>query len=127
MYLTYAKYKELGGELEQAPFTLLEYKSRKQIDKYSFNRLVDGIPEDIKQDIEKAMMCLIEYNDANETSNLNSESIDGYSVNYGTVKEQEEKIKTLVDDLLSGLKKDGVPLTYCGGVYDYKRRYYPIS
>lgn len=127
MYLTYDKYKELGGELEQAPFTILEYKSRKQIDKYTYGRLIEGIPEIIKDDIEKAMISLIEYNKTNNLNNLISESIDGYSANYGTAKEQEEKIKTLVEDLLSGLNIDGVPLTYCGGVNDNKRQYYPIS
>lgn len=127
MYLTYLKYIELGGELEQAPFTVLEYKSRKQIDKYSYNRLVSGVPDNIKDSIELAMMTLIKYNETNETSNLNSESIDGYSVSYGSAKDNEDKIKSLVEDLLAGLEKDGTPLTYCGGVNDTKRFYYPIS
>lgn len=127
MYLTYDKYIELGGELEEAPFTLLEYKSRKQIDKYSYGRLVNGIPENLKQDIEKAMMVLMEFNASNKTSNIVSETIDGYSVSYGDTEENENKIKTLISDLLEGLEIDGVPLTYCGGVNDYKRIYYPIS
>lgn len=127
MYLTYDKYIELGGELEEAPFTLLEYKSRKQIDKYSFGRLINGIPENLKQDIEKAMMSLVEFNLNNNTSNLTSETIDGYSVSYGDTEENENKIRALVKDLLEGLEIDGVPLTYCGGVNDYKRHYYPIS
>ena len=127
MYLTYEKYQELGGELDEAPFTLLEYKSRKQIDKYSYGRLIDGIPEDLTEDIEKAMMCLIEFNLHNKTSNLVSETIDGYSVSYGDTEENENKIRTLVEDLLEGLEINGVPLTYCGGVNDYKRYYYPIS
>lgn len=129
-YLTYDKYQELGGKLEEAPFELLEYKSRKQIDKYSFGRLVDGIPTDIKEDIELAMMNLIDFNEKNEGSisgNLASESIDGYSVSYGSSEDVEEKIKNYIGDLLEGLKKDGVPLTYCGDVNDYKRIYYPIS
>lgn len=127
MYLTYDKYIELGGELEEAPFTLLEYKSRKQIDKYSYGRLIDGIPDNLKQDIEKAMMSLMEFNLENKTSNMTSETIDGYSVSYGDTEENENKIRVLVNDLLEGLEIDGIPLTYCGGVNDYKRRYYPIS
>lgn len=127
MYLTYEKYQELGGELEEAPFTVLEYKSRKQIDSYTYGRLISGVPEDIEEQIELAMMTLIKYNETNETSNLNSENIDGYSVTYGSAKDNESKIKSLVDELLAGLKKDGTPLTYCGGVNDNKRYMYPIS
>ena len=126
-YLTYAKYQELGGTLDEAPFNLLEYKSQKQIDKYSFGKLINGVPEDIQEQIELAMMSLIEFNQINKTSNLNSETIDGYSVSYGDTEEMENRIKSLVDDLLAGLTIDGVPLTYCGGVNDYKRYYYPIS
>ena len=127
MYLTYDKYQELGGELDEAPFAILEYKSRKQIDEFTYGRLMSGIPEDIQEDIELAMMSLIKYNDTNEATNLNSESIDGYSVTYGSIEEQEKKVKSLVDELLAGLKKDGVPLTYCGGVNENKRYYFPIS
>ena len=126
-YLTYARYKALGGQLAEAPFNLLEYKSQKQIDKYSFGRLIDGVPNDIKEQIEYAVMSLIDFNETNKTSNLTSETIDGYSVSYGDTEETENRIKALVDDLLAGLTIDGVPLTYCGGVNDYKRYYYPIS
>ena len=129
-YLTYARYQELGGTLEEAPFNLLEYKSQKLIDKYSFNRLVNGVPTEIKEQIELAtmnLMTFVEKNDSSITGNLASETIDGYSVSYGGSKEIEDKIKYYVGDLLAGLEKDGVPLTYCGDVNDYKRIYYPIS
>ena len=129
-YLTYARYQELGGTLEEAPFNLLEYKSQKLIDKYSFNRLVDGVPTEIKEQIELTtmnLMTFVEKNDSSITGNLASETIDGYSVSYGGSKEIEDKIKYYVGDLLAGLEKDGVPLTYCGDVNDYKRIYYPIS
>lgn len=127
MYLTYEKYIELGGTLEEAPFKLLEYKSRKQIDKYSFGRLMNGIPEEIEEQIQLAMMSLVNFNEVNKTNNLNSETIDGYSVSYGNNDEMENTVRTMVGDLLEGLKVDGVPLTYCGDVNDYKRIYYPIS
>lgn len=129
-YLTYEKYQELGGELDEAPFTLLEYKSQKLIDKYSFNRLVEGVPAEIKEQIELAtmnLMTFVEKNDSSINGNLASETIDGYSVSYGGSKEIEEKIKFYVGDLLAGLEVNGVPLTYCGDVNDYKRIYYPIS
>jgi hypothetical protein len=126
-YLTYARYKALGGQLEEAPFNLLEYKSQKQIDKYSFDRLIGGVPNDIKEQIEYAMMCLIDFNEQNNVKNLSSESIDGYSISYGSSSEIEKRVKALVEDLLEGLKIGNTPLTYCGDVNDYKRIYYPIS
>jgi len=128
MYLTYTKYKELGGNLSETSFNLLEYKSRKQIDRYTFGRLIDGIPEDIQDDIEKAMMVLIENNQGvDKTSNVTSESIDGYSISYGSGTEIEKVISNLITTLLDGLEKDGVPLLYTGGVNDNKHFYYPLS
>ena len=88
---------------------------------------MSGIPEDIQEDIEMAMMSLIKYNNTNELTNLNSETIDGYSVSYGSIEELEKKVQSLVEELLAGLEIDGVPLTYCGGVNDNKRYYFPIS
>ena len=128
-YLTFDRYLELGGTLDQMSFNLLEYKSRKQIDLYTFNRLTDGVPEDIKEDIENAMMILINTNNniQSNVSNKTSETIDGYSVQYKSSKETDTEIGSQIELLLGGLEKDGVPLTYAGGVNDNKQCYYPIS
>lgn len=127
-YLTYEDYQDLGGTLNLKSFNLLEFKSRKQLDFYTHNRLVDGIPEDIKKEIELVMFNLIRINSSAEASgNKASESIDGYSVSYGGSQQASVEIKNTIELLLSGLEIDGEPLTYAGGVNDNKRIYYPIS
>ena len=127
-YLTYERYIELGGSLDLMSFNLLEYQSRKQIDYYTHNRLIQGVPEDIEKDIEMVMMALINENNAvSSTSNKKSETIDGYSVSYGDNTENSAKVKNTIISLLSGLSVDGVPLTYAGGLNDNKQFYYPIS
>ncbi len=129
-YLTYEEYQALGGGLPEAPFNLLEYESRKQIDKYTFGRLMEleEIPEDIRDDIQMCMFVLIEQNnEMNETVTKKSESIDGYSVSFGGVSENDNVIKSKITTLLNGIELNGVPLLYAGGVNDNKRYYYPIS
>lgn len=127
-YLTYERYIELGGSLDLMSFNLLEYQSRKQIDYYTHNRLMNGVPEDIEKDIEMVMMTLINDNNAmSSSSNKKSETIDGYSVSYGDNTDNSIKIKNTINSLLSGLSVNGVPLLYAGGVNDNKQFYYPIS
>ena len=127
-YLTYKDYQDLGGTLNSKSFNLLEYKSRKQIDHYTNNRLIDGVPEDIKYDIQLTMFNLIRINNSAEsTSNKTNESIDGYSVTYGGTQQSSAEIKDTIDMLLSGLEINGEPLLYAGGVNDNKHIYYPIS
>ncbi len=129
-YLTYTRYKQLGGTLDRMSFNLLEYKSRKQIDLYTYNRLTKGVPEEIEDSIEYLMMNLISINNTSISSSSNnkaSESIDGYSVQYRSSQEMELQAKNEIIGMLSGLEVDGVPLTYAGGVNDNKQFYYPIS
>ena len=40
-YLSYEEYQRLGGEIQGAPFDLLEYRAEKEIDKPTFNRFRD--------------------------------------------------------------------------------------
>jgi hypothetical protein len=129
-YLTYEEYQELGGELPEAPFNLLEYEARKQIDKYTFGRLMEleELPEDIADDIKNCMMVLIKQDNEKQTTTAKkSESIDGYSVSFNGSTEYETLTKNTVKLLLNGIKLNGVPLLYTGGVNDNKRIYYPIS
>lgn len=129
-YLTYIRYKQLGGTLDQKSFNLLEYKSRKQIDLYTYNRLTKGVPEDIEDSIEYLMMNLISINNTTSgtsATNKASESIDGYSVSYRSSIEMETQARNEIVSMLSGLEVDGVPLTYAGGVNDNKQFHYPIS
>jgi len=128
-YLTYEDYKELGGDstLDNASFNLLEQKARKQIDHYTFNRLIDGVPANLKDEIDMTMFRLIGMNQSIDRNvNKSSESIDGYSVSYGGSTQANKEIGDTIKVMLSGLEVDGVPLLYAGGVNDNKHIYYNI-
>ena len=129
-YLNYNEYIELGGSLEQTPFSILEYKTRKIIDKYTFGRL-----KNLKNQVEEVKMCCFElinllnsYNDIEKgRKNISSESIDGYSVTYNSNAEdviiaQKSEIRNLVKTYLYDCKLDnGTPYLYVGvdKKYDY--------
>lgn len=84
-YLTYNEYSELGGNLSQTPFNLLEYELRKRLDLYTQRRLVDveTIPNEVKMCMFK-MICSMEKYAEQGGLNLNysSETTDGYSITY---------------------------------------------
>ena len=56
-YLTYDDYEELGGDLPEMPFNLLEFEARRQIDLRTHNRLVDE--EEVPFEVQMCMYNLI--------------------------------------------------------------------
>ena len=130
-YLAYAEYRGLGGTLNLVPFNLLEFEARKQIDKYTFGRLIN-----LEEQVQEVKVCI--YNliglinkYANETKNASedgkkiaSESIDGYSVSYSTTKlteikavvqsKQTEIADIIQTDLSTCKLEDGTPYLYRG-------------
>lgn len=81
-YLTYSDYKYLGGTLQEMPFNVLEFKARKEVDKYTFNRL-----QGLKEQTQEVKMCIMEViSILDDYSKLDraiaTESTDGYSVSY---------------------------------------------
>ena len=123
-YLTYEEYKSLGGTLGEMPFNILEFKCRKIIDNLTFNRLTN-----LKTQIQEVKMCIYDMINISskyeQTSNkqaqgITSESIDGYSVSYGSINAEQEKARELelqgcVRDYLIDCKlEDGTPYMYCG-------------
>ena len=123
-YLTYAEYKALGGTLGEMPFNILEFKCRKIIDNLTFNRLTN-----LKTQRQEVKMCIYDMINISskyeQTSNkqaqgITSESIDGYSVSYGSINAEQEKARELelqgcVRDYLIDCKLiDGTPYMYCG-------------
>ena len=105
-YLTYSEYQELGGTLDQMPFNLLEYSSRKEIDLNTKLRLkdVDDIPNEVKLCEFELINTLNKYvQDDNFNVNYTSESIDGYSKSYATAGQITEIVKAKkveVDDII---------------------------
>lgn len=96
-YLTYEEYRALGGTLNQTPFNILEFEARKQIDLRTQNRLKDQtIPDEVKLCVFHLINKIESYTKTIESSNGNvaSESIDGYSISYGTASQISEIIKS---------------------------------
>ena len=122
-YLTYAEYKALGGTLDQLPFNLLEFNARKEIDKYTFGRLIDldEQEEETKLCTYKLINLLESYNESlPQNKSVSSESIDGYSVTYNyltsaAIEAKSEEIKSVIKDYLFNCKlDDGTPYLYKG-------------
>ena len=116
-YLTYNEYKAMGGLLDQTPFNLLEFEARKEVDKYTFNRLVNL--EIQNQDVKLCIYALIEQINSNK-ANLNgvaSESTDGYSISYTSQNNSEisQKTQNIIETYLINCKlSDGTPYLYRG-------------
>lgn len=123
-YLTYDEYKSLGGTLGEMPFNILEFKCQKIIDNLTFNRLVN-----LGTQIQEVKMCIYDmmnisskYESINnkQAQGVSSESIDGYSVSYGSISTEQENTKNVelqncVRNYLIDCKlKDGTPYMYCG-------------
>ena len=102
-YLTYLEYKALGGTLAETPFNLLEFEARKQIDLRTQNRLKDEdtIPEDVKLCVFHLIEKINSYANTTESasSNVASETTDGYSISYVNATQISEIIKSKNADL----------------------------
>ena len=117
-YIRYAEYKQLGGSLDEVPFNVLEVRARKKIDERTLGRL-KNLPSQITE-VKTCMFELIEAmntNNKQNSSNISSESTDGYSVSYGT-KTSADELKQydniIRDYLLTCQLEDGTPYLYCG-------------
>ena len=123
-YLTYAEYQALGGSaIGEMPFNLLEFEARKQIDEPTQFRLVgkSNIPQEVKLCEYKVINKIQEYAKAleqNESNNITNESIDGYSVTYGTieqiVKNKESELKDMIRTCLLGVIYENEHILYVG-------------
>ena len=122
-YLTYDEYKGLGGTLDLMPFNLLELEARKQLDKYTFGRLVnlETQKEEVKMCIYKLVSLLKSYSDDLERNRaISSENIDGYSVSYSNtsieqINGKNDEIKDIIQNWLNNCNlDDGTPYLYRG-------------
>ena len=101
-YLTYSEYRELGGTLEETPFSLLEYEVRKIIDSRTQRRLVGTDSTDIPTEVKMCEFRLIDslnnYYESENTitgkGNIASESTDGYNIQYMTIGQISELINS---------------------------------
>lgn len=83
-YLSYAEYQSLGGTLEETPFNIAEFYSRKEIDLRTQKRLngVEEIPEEVKLCVYNLIDLINKYQSQNSNISLSSESVGDYSVTY---------------------------------------------
>lgn len=107
-YLTYNEYKALGGKLDQAPFNLLEYDVRKEIDKQTLGRLVN-----LEKQREEVKMCVWELINLQQSIN-NGVDISGNVVNYTNREIAKAKVDTIMRYLLNCKLEDGTPYLYRG-------------
>ena len=128
-YLTYDEYRLMGGTLDRMPFSLLEFESRRRIDKRTQNRLKDvetkDIPQEVKLCINKLINVISEYNNTSktvsETGNIASENTDGYSVSYVNASQvgdlfssKEDEITKIIREYLGGVIFNGEHLLFAG-------------
>ena len=122
-YLSYAEYQSLGGTLEEAPFKILEFEARNEIDKYTFGRLkkLDEQVNEVKLCVYNLINNLEGYSkDLTKNRTIASESTDGYSISYKTlssddIKAKNDEFKHIIETYLSSCKlKDGTPYLYRG-------------
>jgi len=105
-YLTYEEYRELGGNLDQMPFNLLEYQARKEIDLNTRLRLkdLDTIPNEVKLCDYNLVATLTKYvQEQGFNVNYTSETIDGYSKSFATAGQIAEIVnakKVEIDDII---------------------------
>ena len=98
-YLTHEEYVELGGTLNQTPFNLLEFESRRLIDIRTQNRLknVENVPQEVKLCEFKLINSIDGYTKSINKAvneNIKSENTDGYAVTYATTTDIEGIIKS---------------------------------
>lgn len=114
-YLTYDEYKQLGGNLSEMPFNLLEYRAEKQVNELTSNRFKNSsdYPFELKMCVNELIMEIAKYN---ETSNKSSETIGSYSVSYDKpiTSEKQKSLKNIIKTYLSETKVNGIYVLYCG-------------
>lgn len=141
MYLTYDKYKEFGGTLDETAFNEYAFEACLLVDWYTFNRLRDE--EEYPEAVQRCVYKLIKIaqlkaeayqlgdtgNSGDETSSstvtsgspIQSQSNDGVSISYNTMsagelfEKSDTEMKKAMDLYLNGLVNSrGLKLTYRG-------------
>ena len=117
-YLTFNEYKEMGGNLAEMPFNILEFKARKIIDTNTLGRLVK-----LQTQIQEVKLCTyelintLEVNEKTSAQGKLSENLDGYSVTYqnSTTSEQIKQYHDITWNYLINCRlDDGTPYLYLG-------------
>ena len=110
MYLTYEKYKEYGGIVEEKNYAFFELQARKKLDYWTLERIpkfLDNNKENIHyfkiiEDIELCMFLIIEEIYLIETgeADVSSVSNDGISMSFVEAKTSEQKLQDLYQKIV---------------------------
>ena len=122
-YLTYDRYVEWGGQLDELAFVPAEIKARARIDVLTMGRVksMATVPEQVQVAMMDIMAVDSTYSASAQASVPVAASFttDGYSESYGSAesrtaaieKQLTENVLTLLDGVLDD---NGVPLTFAG-------------
>ena len=120
-YLTFAEYKSLGGTLEETPFNVAEFYSRKEIDIRTQNRLngVEEIPDEVKLCVYNLINTLEKYKNESLKGNISSERVGDYSVSYTSdykeiIKSKSSEINDIIMNSLYGVIVNNEHIIYAG-------------
>lgn len=121
-YLTYSEYRKFGGTLSKNEFIVLEFEASKNIDKFTFGRL-----KNLDFQIDEVKMCILQLikifntyqSSNNRDKSIQSENIDGYSVNYNNAINTSElktfDVEEVIKEYLSDCQlEDGTFYLYRG-------------
>lgn len=107
-YLTYNEYKAMGGDLDQAPFNILELEARKEIDQQTLGRLMNL--KEQRQETKACVFALINlFNSIN-----NGVEMSGNVINYDNNQILQTKNDIIMKYLLFVRLDDGTPYLYRG-------------
>lgn len=118
MLITYERYKELGGSLDDAAFNLYCYEAERKVQTVACGR--------VKRTTEPIERCIVRLTDILSASDITQEKItswsnDGVSQSIKEVSRDEynAKIENVILEYLSEeVDEKGVPLLYQGVDYD---------
>ena len=120
-YLTYTEYQSLGGTLDETPFNIAEFYSRREIDLRTLNRLigVEEIPNEVKLCTYNLINLIDKYRSQNTSNGLASESVGDYSVSYITdfkqiISNKSSEIEDVIIRDLYGVIVNNEHLIYIG-------------
>lgn len=121
-YLTYERYKQLGGTLDDTAFTLAEFKARKRVDYLTASRVqkMANVPEAVTLCVFALIELETSIGAESQISSplVTSYNTDGYSENYGnipTIAESDAIMNKTVRTYLTDERDDkGTPLLYRG-------------
>ena len=98
-YLTYEEYKELGGQLDESAFPLLERKAQRKLDNYTFDRLKDmeTIDDEVKEVLTIMIDMLAEEGNGDEVKSFSNGVVN---LTYKDKKPIDERMYDVVVEYL---------------------------